>query len=68
MKVNAFYDLYNYNHYFPNYKMHLCVRRTTIIKITFTVRNHVLYISITSILDTGNNNYYHFSHKGDLRT
>lgn len=66
MKVNAFYDLYNYNHYFPKYKMHLCVRHTMIIKTTFTVRNYVLYTSIMSILDTRNYNSYHFSHKGDL--
>lgn len=52
MKVNTFYNLYNYNHYFPKYKMHLCVRHTMIIKTTFTVRNYVLYTSIMSTLDT----------------
>jgi len=66
MKVNAFYYLYNYNHYFPKYKMHLCVRHIMIIKTTLTVRNYVSYTSIMSILDTGKNNSYHFSHKGDL--
>ena len=66
MKVNASYNLYNYNHYFPKYKLHLCVRHTMIIKTIFTARNYILYTSIQTILDTGNNNSYHFSHKGDL--
>lgn len=66
MKVNAFYNSYNYNHYFAKHKMHLCVRHTIITKTTFTVTNYVLYTSIMSILDIENNNSYHFGHKVDL--